>query len=89
MRTVIGEYATLQEAEAAVRALEPKISIQAIAIRDQSGHKWRMRDKRRDVSLDQKQRANFVVTMSGTPQNIDQARVLLRDAAVALSPNLP
>ena len=77
MRTVIAEYELLADAQRAVRALESQLSIQGIVIRDQTVHRWKRSDLRRDRSLDRKHSANFVVSMSGTSEGIEQARALL------------
>jgi hypothetical protein len=86
MRIVIAEYASLTEAKRAVQALEAEISIQNVVIRDQSEHKWRRRDQRRDRSLDRENSADFVVSMSGTADNIGRARALLHTAVSVTSP---
>lgn len=80
MQTIIAEYESLAEAQRAVRALEAQLSIQGIVIRDQSEHRWKRRDQRRDRSLDGKHRANFVVKMIGTLEGIERARALLHGA---------
>jgi hypothetical protein len=86
MRTVIGEYATLAAANLAVHALGATMSVQSVVVRDQSGRKWRIRDEDRDRSLDRHDSAAFVVTMSGKPENIEQARKLLRAGTPPVTP---
>lgn len=81
MRTIIAEYASLLEAQRAVQLLETKVSIGNVVIRDQSQHKWRRRDQRRDRSLDGTRNADFVVSMSGTADNVEQARAFLHPGA--------
>jgi hypothetical protein len=76
MRTIIAEYDSLTEAERAVHALEAKLSIQNVVIRNQMDRRWKRRDQRRDRSLDGEHSANFVVSMSGTVEGIERARVL-------------
>lgn len=83
MRTVIGEYESLAAAQRAVLALEPQISIQNIVVGDQRQRRWRLRDPRRDHRLDHPRRADFVVFMSGSRENIDRARQLLHPEAGA------
>jgi hypothetical protein len=83
MRTVIGEYETEAAAEAAVRALELQISIQNIVIGDQRDRKWPRRDLKRDRSRDREKHPNFIVSMSGTSEGVEQARALLRAQATS------
>jgi hypothetical protein len=83
MRTVIGEYASMVEAERAVRALESKISIQHIVITDQGEYGGRRRDSWRDRILSNERKPSFLVSMSGTREAIEQARALLRAATAS------
>jgi len=68
----------MAEAQRAVRALESQITIENIVIGDQRVRRWRRRDPKRDRDLDRPDSAQFAVSMSGTAQNIEQARALLR-----------
>jgi hypothetical protein len=77
MRTVIGEYGSLAAAQQAVRALEVQTSTQYIVISDQTDSWWQKRDRQRDRSRDHEHSANFVVSMTGTAESIEQVRVLL------------
>ncbi|HET6338231.1 MAG TPA: hypothetical protein VFG30_33645 [Polyangiales bacterium] len=77
MRTVIGEYESLAAAQQAVRALEVQTSTQYIVISDQTNSWWQKRDVRRDRSRDHAHSANFVVSMTGTADSIEQVRLLL------------
>jgi hypothetical protein len=83
MRTVIGEYESQAAAELAVRALELDISIQGVVIGDQRDSLWPKRDLKRDRSQDRAKRPNFIVSMTGTAENIAHARALLRAQVTA------
>jgi hypothetical protein len=78
MRTNIGAYHSLEAAQRAARALELQISIQNIVVRDQRGRGSRAVERQRDGQIDEHEHADFVLSMSGTAQNIEQARALLR-----------
>jgi hypothetical protein len=78
MRIIIGEYESLALATSAVNALQSSISIQTIVIGDQSNHTFRKRDPERDRKLNRpSSSANFLVSMSGSAQDIARARSLL------------
>jgi len=83
MHIVIAEYESLADAQRAVRSLESQLSIQGVVIREQAAHKWKRRDLRRDRRLDRDgdHAANYVVSMSGTPEGIERARALLQGRA--------
>jgi hypothetical protein len=71
MRVAIGEYASMESALRAVRALESRVSVQQVTITDK-------RPGGRDRKLDHALTTGFVVSMTGTRECIDQARDLLR-----------
>jgi len=78
MRTNIGAYHSLEAAQSAARALETQISIQNIVVRDQRGRKSGGASRQRDLRSDDDEHADFVLSMSGTAENIEQARAILR-----------
>jgi hypothetical protein len=84
MRSVIGEYESLAAAQRAVLALEAQVSVQSVVVRDQSAHRWRRRDQRRDRSLDSPHSADFIVSMSGDRETIERARKLLHPEQLAV-----
>jgi hypothetical protein len=83
MRVVIGEYESWAAAERAVHAVESQISILTMVIGDQREHRWQRRSLKREHSGDVPHGANFVVSMSGTRENIDRARRLLHPEKAA------
>jgi hypothetical protein len=74
MQSIIGSYASFEQAGAAVRCLERHLSIQDIVVADSSHTSWRLLDQ----SKQQKPNApSFLVVMTGTMGAIEQARELL------------
>jgi hypothetical protein len=78
MRIVIGAYHSLVAAQRAARALELQMSIQNLVVRDQRGGGSRTVEPEGDGQTDERPHADFVLSMSGTAQHIEQARALLR-----------
>jgi hypothetical protein len=78
MRIVIGAYHSLAAAQRAARALELQMSIQNLVVRDQRAGGSRSVEHEGDGQTDERPKADFVLSMSGTAQNIEQARALLR-----------
>jgi hypothetical protein len=73
MQRVIAGYDSLQQAELAVRSLEPHLSIQDVVIADKNHRTWRkLHPDRGSIETP------FLVVMTGKPDVIARARELLR-----------
>ena len=83
MRTIIGAYHSLEAAERAARALERQISIQNIVVSDRRGRGSRAIDRQRDGQPDERQHADFMLSMSGSAEHIERARALVRAQSYA------
>jgi hypothetical protein len=75
MQRVIAGYESLEQAQQAVRSLEPFLSIQDVIIADKHHRTWRrLHPERADTSSTRP----FLVLMTGEPGVIARARQLLR-----------
>lgn len=74
MRTVIGAYHSLEAAQSAARALELHVSIQNIVVYDRRGRGSRAHEGQPD----ERQDADFVLSMTGSAESVERARALLR-----------
>src|SRR5687767_10979520 len=87
MQRVIAGYDSREQAERAVRSLEPHLSIQDVVIADRNNRTWRkLHPERADVAVE----TPFLVVMNGEPSVIARARELLRQPPAAqakLSPS--
>jgi hypothetical protein len=72
MQRVIAGYDSLEQAEMAVRSLEPHLSIQDVVIADKNHRTWRK------LHPDVGSTMPFLVVMSGKPEVVARARELLR-----------
>jgi hypothetical protein len=72
MQRVIAGYDSLEQAEMAVRSLEPHLSIQDIVVADKNHRTWRK------LHPDVGSTMPFLVVMNGKPEVVARARELLR-----------
>ena len=75
MQRVIAGYDSLEQAERAVRSLQPHLSIQDVVIADKNHRTWRrLHPERGDIAV----ATPFLVVMTGEAGVIARARELLR-----------
>jgi hypothetical protein len=81
MQRVIAGYDSREQAELAVRSLEPHLSIQDVVIADKNHRAWRK------LHPDGAFATPFLVVMNGKPDVITRARELLRRSPATFQPH--
>lgn len=87
MRSSIGGYDSLAQAQMAVRGLEPHVSIQDMVIAERGHLHRRSRWDKRYGEVRERDLMRFLVLMNGDAESIARARALLGQASRTAQPD--